>query len=173
IRKKKVRPPYFDLVKYKTFLERWETPFTPAITLFWALDEALKIILEYGYEKWLARHAAGAAGLYAGLRTYGLELYAARGFESPIVAAMHIPPGLTDTAIRSVMKEKYGVLIAGGLGPYKGKMIRVSNIGLISRDKIVNTIYALGKTLKSLGMTVDVEKAVENSESELDKNWPT
>ncbi len=171
IEKKKNRPPYFDLVKYRSFLERWETPFTPAVTLFWALDEALKIIFEYGYERWLARHAAGAAGLYAGLRAYNLKFYAARGFESPIVAAMHIPPGLTDTAIREKMKS-YGVLIAGGLAHYKGKMFRISNIGLITREKIVNTIFALGKTLKSLGMDVDVYAAVEEAEKELDRNWP-
>ncbi|MDJ0272654.1 MAG: alanine--glyoxylate aminotransferase family protein [Candidatus Caldarchaeum sp.] len=173
IEQKKLRPPYFDLVKYRHFMERWETPFTPAVTLFWAFDEALNIIFEYGYERWLARHAAGAAGLYAGLRTYGLEFYAGPGFESPIVAAMHIPPGLTDTAIRETMKKKYGILISGGLAHYKGKMFRIANIGLITRDKVVNTIFALGKTLKSLGMDVDVSAAVENTERELDRNWPS
>ncbi|MEM4409441.1 MAG: alanine--glyoxylate aminotransferase family protein [Candidatus Caldarchaeum sp.] len=172
IESKKTRPPYFDLVKYRSFLERWETPFTPAISLFWALDEALKIILEYGYERWLARHAAGAAGLYAGLKTYNLEFYAARGFESPIVAAMHVPAGLTDAAIRESMRKNYGIQIAGGLAHYKGKMFRISNIGLISKDKIVSTIFALGMTLKSLGLGVDVLAAVENAERELDRNWP-
>ncbi|MCX8201912.1 MAG: aminotransferase class V-fold PLP-dependent enzyme, partial [Candidatus Caldarchaeum sp.] len=58
IEKKKLRPPYFDLVKYRHFMERWETPFTPAITLFWAFDEALSIIHEIGFDKWLARHTA-------------------------------------------------------------------------------------------------------------------
>ncbi|MEM1945842.1 MAG: alanine--glyoxylate aminotransferase family protein [Candidatus Caldarchaeum sp.] len=172
IERKKIRPPYFDLVKYRSFLERWETPFTPAISLFWALDEALKIILEYGYERWLARHAAGAAGLYAGLKTYNLEFYAARGFESPIVAAMHVPAGLTDAAIRESMRKNYGIQIAGGLAHYKGKMFRISNVGLISKDKIVSTIFALGMTLKSLGLGVDVLAAVENAERELDRNWP-
>ena len=172
IERKKTRPPYFDMVKYKHFLERWETPFTPAVTLFWALDEALKIILEYGYEKWLRRHAAGAAGLYAGLRTYELEFYAAKGFESPIVSAMHIPPGMTDVAIREAMKKQYGILISGGLAHYKGKMFRIANIGLISREKIVNTIFALGKVLNSLGKSVDVETAVERAEKEFDRNFP-
>ncbi|MEM4189978.1 MAG: alanine--glyoxylate aminotransferase family protein [Candidatus Caldarchaeum sp.] len=172
IESKKIRPPYFDLVKYRSFLERWETPFTPAITLFWALDEALKIILEYGYERWLARHAAGASGLYSGLRSYNLKFYAAAGFESPIVAAMHVPQGLTDTAIRDSMGKNYGIQIAGGLAHYKGKMFRISNIGLISKDKIVNTIFALGRTLKMLGMDVEVSTAVENTERELDRNWP-
>ncbi|GBC69711.1 Serine-pyruvate aminotransferase [archaeon HR01] len=171
VSKKKVRPPYFDFFKYKHFMERWETPFTPAITLFWALDESLKMILEFGYERWLARHAAGAAALYAGLRHYGLELYAARGYESPIVAAMHIPKGLTDTAIRETMKKRYGVLIAGGLAHYKGKMFRIANIGLIGRDKIIYTVYALGKTLNTLGMEADVETAVEQAEKEFDRNW--
>lgn len=173
IEKKKLRPPYFDLVKYRHFMERWETPFTPAITLFWAFDEAMNIIFEYGYDRWLARHTAGAAGLYAGLRTYGLEFYAGRGYESPIVAAMHIPPGLTDSAIRETMKKKFGILIAGGLAHYKGKMFRIANIGLISRDKIASTIFALGKTLKSLGLEVNPMEAVENAEREMDRLWPS
>lgn len=172
IEKKKLRPPYFDLVKYRHFMERWETPFTPAITLFWAFDEALNIIHEVGFDKWLGRHAAGAAGLYAGLRTYNLELYAGRGYESPIVAAMHIPPGLTDSAIRETMKKQYGIEIAGGLAHYKGKMFRIANIGLISREKIVNTIFALGKTLQHLGLDVNPAGAVENAEKEFDRFWP-
>jgi len=171
VMKKKHRPPYFDFVKYKAFMERWETPFTPAVTLFWALDESLKMIMEFGYERWLARHAAGAAALYAGIKQYGLELYAAPGYESPIVAAMHIPPGMTDTAIRETMKKRYGVLIAGGLAHYKGKMFRISNIGLISREKILYTVYALGKTLNMLGMKVDAHEAVKKAEEEFDKNW--
>ncbi|MCS6784245.1 MAG: alanine--glyoxylate aminotransferase family protein [Candidatus Caldarchaeum sp.] len=172
IEKKKLRPPYFDLVKYRHFMERWETPFTPAITLFWAFDEALSIIHEIGFDKWLARHTAGAAALYTGLRSYQLEFYAGRGYESPIVAAMHIPPGLTDAAIRETMKKKYGIEISGGLAHYKGKMFRIANIGLISREKIVNTIFALGKTLQSLGLDVNPAQAVENTEKEFDRLWP-
>jgi aspartate aminotransferase-like enzyme len=84
---------------------------------------------------------------------------------------MHIPEGMTDTAIRETMKKKYGVLIAGGLAHYKGKMLRISNIGLISRDKIVHAVFALGKTLNMLGMEADVEAAVEMAEKEFDSHW--
>ncbi|MCX8201913.1 MAG: hypothetical protein N3H84_07425, partial [Candidatus Caldarchaeum sp.] len=80
--------------------------------------------------------------------------------------------GLTDAAIRETMKKKYGVEIAGGLAHYKGKMFRIANIGLISREKIVNTIFALGKTLQSLGLDVNPAQAVENTEKEFDRLWP-
>jgi aspartate aminotransferase-like enzyme len=51
-------------------------------------------------------------------------------------------------------------------------MFRIANIGLISREKIVNTIFALGKVLNSLGKSVDVETAVEIAEKEFDRNFP-
>ncbi|MEM4183985.1 MAG: hypothetical protein QXG52_09215, partial [Candidatus Caldarchaeum sp.] len=79
----------------------------------------------------------------------------------------------TDSAIRETMKKKFGILIAGGLAHYKGKMFRIANIGLISRDKIVSTIFALGKTLKSLGLEVNPMEAVENAEREMDRLWPS
>ena len=79
---------------------------------------------------------------------------------------------MTDVAIREAMKKQYGILLSGGLAHYKGKMFRIANIGLISREKIVNTIFALGKVLNSLGKSVDVETAVERAEKEFDRNFP-
>ncbi|MEM3096275.1 MAG: alanine--glyoxylate aminotransferase family protein [Nitrososphaerota archaeon] len=173
IEQKKTRPPYFDLVKYRHFLdERMETPFTPAVPLFWGLDEALKIIVEIGVERWIGRHQSTSAALYAGLDTFGLNFYSGARFRSPTVAAMHIPQGLTDAAIREKMARDFGILIAGGLGPYKGKMFRVANIGNVRREKILRTIEALGKTLTALGLNVDAAEAVEVARSTLDKTWP-
>ena len=173
IERKKKRPPYFDLVKYRHFLkERMETPFTPAISLFWGLDMALKIIVETGVERWIGRHQSGAAALYAGLERLGLRFYSGNNFRSPTVAAMHIPEGLTDSAIREKMAKEHGILIAGGLGPYRGKMFRVANIGNVSREKIINTIKALENTLASLGLSVIPGEAVEAAREMLEKTWP-
>lgn len=173
IEQRKTRPPYFDLVKYRHFLdERMETPFTPAVSLFWALDEALKIIVETGVERWIERHQSAAVALYAGLDTLGLNFYSGRRFRSPTVAAMHIPKGLTDAAIREKMAREFGILIAGGLGPYKGKMFRVANIGNVRREKILRTMEALGKTLTALGMNVDADGAVETTNAAFEKTWP-
>ncbi|MEM3031673.1 MAG: alanine--glyoxylate aminotransferase family protein, partial [Nitrososphaerota archaeon] len=78
----------------------------------------------------------------------------------------------TDAAIREKMARDFGILIAGGLGPYKGKMFRVANIGNVRREKILRTIEALGKTLTALGLNVDAAEAVEVARSTLDKTWP-
>jgi len=170
---KKRRPPYFDLVKYRHFLEeRMETPFTPAVSLFWGLDMALKIIVETGVGRWIGRHQSGAAALYAGLEKLGLRFYSGDNFRSPTVAAMHLPHGLTDSAIREKMAKEHGILIAGGLGPYRGKMFRVANIGNVSREKILKTIEALGKTLSGLGLSINPGEAVEAAREKLERTWP-
>ena len=44
----KHRPFYFDLEACRSFAERGETPFTPAIPLFYALDEALNLLQQEG-----------------------------------------------------------------------------------------------------------------------------
>ncbi len=46
--RKTPRSYYFDLQLCKQFMENNETPYTPAVTLFYALDEALQMIMEEG-----------------------------------------------------------------------------------------------------------------------------
>ncbi len=173
IERKKRRPPYFDFVKYRHFLrERMETPFTPAVSLFWGLDMALKIVVETGLERWIGRHRSGAAALYAGFEKMGLEFYPREKFRSPTVVAMHMLQGLTDSAITGKMAKEYGIVITGGLGPYKGKMFRVGNIGNVKRENILKTVESLGKTLSSLGLSVSPTEAVETAREMLKKTWP-
>jgi aspartate aminotransferase-like enzyme len=52
------RPPYYiDLKAYRKSADKAETPYTPAIPLFFALHEALRIIKEEGLESRINRHA--------------------------------------------------------------------------------------------------------------------
>ena len=172
--KKKVRPHYFDVMSYKRFLEeRKETPFTPAITLFFALDEALRIILEeVGYERWVKRHEACAKALYTGLEELGLGFFAEERFRSPTVVAIKPPEGKDVEELRKIVRERFNILIAGGLAQYRGKMFRVANIGNVSGEKVTRTIDAIGRALNMLGIKTDVEKALEECRSVLSKLWP-
>ncbi len=172
--KKKKRPHYFDVVKYRKFLEeRQETPFTPAVSLFFALDEALKIIVdEVGLDRWIERHQAGAAALYAAASELGVELFAKEDFRSPTVLAFKPPKNITDAQIRQVMLEKFRVRIAGGLAQFRGKMFRIANIGNVAGDRILKTIDALAQTLQQLTGSSRRGEALEAAKRELDKRWP-
>ena len=142
---------YFDLRLLKEFLPRYETPFTPALNLFYALDEALVMIREEGLEKRFERHRVCAEAFYAGVESIGLEPYPAPEFRSRVVIAIKNPPGIDDAKIRETMRERYHVVIAGGMGKLKGTMFRVGIMGSVSQLEVMATLSALESALRDLG----------------------
>lgn len=149
--KKSRRSYYFDLQSYKEFLERKETPYTPALPLFYALEEALKMIKEEGLERRFNRHRLCADALYAGVEAVGLRPYPAREFRSNTVIAINNPPGIEDGKFRELMRETYHVIVSGGMGKLRGSMFRVGVMGVVSQFEIMTTITAIESALSDLG----------------------
>ena len=82
---------------------------------------------EEGLEAVYERHARLARGTQAGLKALGFQLYAQDGYRSNTVTSALPPPGLDVNALRSLLNDKYGVVIAGGQGKMTGKMIPVGH----------------------------------------------
>ncbi|MCS7094936.1 MAG: alanine--glyoxylate aminotransferase family protein [Thaumarchaeota archaeon] len=166
IRKKPKRPHYFDLVSHEEFMKRLETPFTPAITLFYGLDASLDYILERGLERWYAAHRQGSTAFYEALEEMNLRVFPRQQFRSRTLIAARLPDGVQDVQLTKLMKEKYGVLISGGMGKTKGLIIRIGNMGLVTPDRVARTIRALSKSLAELGVEfgeVDVDQIVRRA----------
>jgi len=164
--RKQRRPHYFDLVTHREFMKRWETPFTPAVSLFFALRASLQHILEVvGLERWFRNHAAGAGAFYEALERMGIEVFPAPEFRSRTLIAGRLPAGIEDAKLTRTMKERYGVHIAGGMGKTKGKIFRIGNMGMVSPERVTRTLEALKGSLNELGFrtadSVDVRSVVE------------
>src|SRR5579875_3766269 len=108
----KPRTQYFDIPKYFKFAEHGETPTTPALPLFFALDEALKIIKEEGVEKRIRRHAICASAFYSAFEAIGLKPFAEHRYRSNTVIGTLYPPGIDDGKFRTLLSEKFGILVA-------------------------------------------------------------
>ena len=75
IKSKKVnRSYYLDLQMYKKYIEDGYTPFTPAVSLLYALNEACDMILEEGLPSRYERHRICAEAVYNGMEAMGLGL---------------------------------------------------------------------------------------------------
>lgn len=157
----KPRNQYFDIPKYFKFAEHHETPATPAVPLFFALDEALKIVLEEGLEKRVKRHEVCANAFYNGFEALGLNALAAAEYRSHSVVGIKYPSGVKDEDFRSLLDKKFGVLVAGGFGKLKGTMFRVGSMGMIDQTLVTTTLGAISQTLKHLGYDCDANKALE------------
>src|ERR1035437_4201202 len=141
---------YFDWKEAKVWAEKGMTPFTPAIGVVFALQEGLRMIEEEGLDNVYERNARLARGTQAGLKALGFQLYAQEGYRSNTVTSALPPPGLDVAALRNLLNEKYGVVIAGGQGKMAGKMIRVGHLGAIAEGDVVQVLWAIEQALEEL-----------------------
>ncbi|MDA4125703.1 MAG: alanine--glyoxylate aminotransferase family protein [Thaumarchaeota archaeon] len=140
---------YFEIPRYLEYAARGETPFTPALPLYYALDEALSELLEEGLTKRVERHDKMSALLYDGLANLGLNPVAEKSVRSKTVIASYYPQGFDDVAFRKSLAHDRGVVIAGGFGPFAGKVFRVGCMGNISYDHVDTTLKAIGETMSA------------------------
>jgi len=118
----------YDLNLHRKELEAKSpaNPFTPPVSLYYALDEALRQILEVGADDWFKSHKRYARAFAAGLKSLGFKLLVEEeDFRSPGVTAFGSPDKDTE-AIRKKLRAM-GIETAGGQGKFKGKLIRVAH----------------------------------------------
>ena len=144
---------YFEIPRYIEYGTRGETPFTPALSLFYALNEALSELLEEGLAKRVERHDKMSALLYDGLARSGLKPVAERSVRSKTVVASYYPEGVQDDRFRKSLAHDKGIVIAGGFGPFAGKVCRVGCMGQISEKYVERTLMAVSETLTTFGVS--------------------
>jgi len=149
---------YFDLGKHLDFLEHGYTPFTPAVSLYYALEEALAALMEETLEKRVARHARCANQLYSAIESMGLECFADKSCRSNTVIAVKSPKGVDDEKFRAILSSEEDVVITGGFGPLKGKILRLGSMGNVTSADIQTTVDAMAKTFSRLGYPIDPKR---------------
>ena len=152
-RNTKVASWYFDLSLLSTY---WGADrvyhHTAPISMVYALREALRIAREEGLEARWARHRASAALLWQGLEEMGLQPFVPLEYRAPTLTTIAVPNSIDDAAVRRRLLHDYGIEIAGGFGPLKGKIFRVGLMGAGSTPRNVLTFLgALGESLRAEG----------------------
>jgi aspartate aminotransferase-like enzyme len=152
---------YFDLGKHLDFLEHGYTPFTPAVPLYYALEEALTALKEETLEKRVARHVKCAGQLYSAVDSMGLKCFADKSCRSNTVIAIECPKGVNDEHFRNILSDEEGVVITGGFGPLKGKILRVGSMGDVTGAHIQRTVEAMARTFSKLGYPIDMKRVAD------------
>ncbi len=154
---------YFDLKKAKRAIDKTDTPFTPAISLIIALNEALKMISEDGLENIYLRHRKMADATRQAVKALGLELFAPSA-ASDVVTAVKVPQGLDGEKLVKTMRDTFGVTIAGGQDELKGKVFRIAHMGYIEEFDIIAGISCLEKVLHQMGYKFQLGAGVKAAE---------
>lgn len=139
---------YFDLTQYKEFSLKNQTPATPAVGTLFGLDAALQIMMAEGREKLFARHLRLRDYTRQNIKKLGLRLMVEDKFASPTVTAFWVPQGKDTKIWLTEIKEKYKIILTGGMGEMKDKIIRVAHMGWCSEKDLEPVFLALKETLK-------------------------
>jgi aspartate aminotransferase-like enzyme len=143
-----------------------DAPFTPAVSIVRALDVALGLVLEEGLEAAFDRHARLGRACREGVKAMGLELFSPDEDRSAVVTAIRAPDGVDSSEIVAVLRDRFGITIAGGQGDLKGKIFRIGHIGWFDIFDITTSLAALELVLAEAGAEIErgvgVTRALES-----------
>ncbi|MCA1839519.1 MAG: alanine--glyoxylate aminotransferase family protein [Actinomycetota bacterium] len=160
---------YWDWKHYKEFLEREnsESPWTPAVSVLAGLAASIRVAREEGRDKIIERHKRLARAVKSGVQALGLDLMGEDTDRAVVVTTVRTPEGLTDSQIVSLLRSKYGTIVAPGQGPLKGQVFRIGHLGWFEPLDILRFLAALELVLAELGYTVKFGAAVAAAEEAL------
>jgi aspartate aminotransferase-like enzyme len=141
---------YFNFKKEKKSLEKNQNAYTPNVQLIVGLREILKEIKKEGLEHVFKRHANLANATRKAVQALGLKLYPSDEPSNALTAAW-APDGIDAGKITKLIREKYGITIAGGQDAVKGKIFRIAHLGYAGCFDVITVISALEAVLKELG----------------------
>lgn len=142
---------YFDWELARKYLEKWEHPTTPPVSLFYALDLALEKMLEEGREAIFERHQRIGDYVRWRAKEMGLRLLADHQNASNTITAVLTPEGIDAKALLKVLREEDHVVFAGGQQHLEGKIFRVGHLGFFEEVDLVEAMDAMEMRLRALG----------------------
>jgi aspartate aminotransferase-like enzyme len=152
---------YFNLIKARKSMEKWNTAFTPAVSLFVGLNAALDIMLDEGMDNVYARHKLLRDATRAAVRALGLKLMTEDFCASPVITSVYAPEGVGSDDIRKVLKQEYGITFAGGQAKLKNKIFRIAHMGFADKMDVLLAISGLEMALDKVGYPVELGKGVK------------
>jgi aspartate aminotransferase-like enzyme len=137
-----------------------DSPFTPAVALVQALDVALELIENEGLDRVFERHRVLGRATRAAAKALDLDLFGPDDEGAGVVTAIRLPETIEGARVPKLMRDRFGVTIAGGQGRVKGKIARIAHCGYFGAFDIVVTIAAFEMTLRELGHEAELGAGV-------------
>jgi alanine-glyoxylate transaminase/serine-glyoxylate transaminase/serine-pyruvate transaminase len=128
-------------------------PYTPAVNLLYALNEAVDMLLEEGLENVFKRHERHADATRIAVETWGLEILAKNPIErSNSITAIMVPDGHDSDNLRKIIYDNYNMSLGTGLNKVKGKVFRIGHLGDLNDLTLAGTLAGVEMGLKQSGI---------------------
>jgi serine---pyruvate transaminase len=149
---------YFDWTPVRKAQERFDAVFTPAVSLVVALNVAVGLLLEEGLEAAFERHLRLGRACREGVKAMGLELFSPDEDRSAVVTAVTAPEDINSDELVASIRDRFGITLAPGQGPLKGRIFRIGHIGYYDIFDITTALSGVELALSEAG--ADIERGV-------------
>ncbi len=133
---------YFNLKKERNSQAKGNAAWTPAMSIVFGLNEVLQIFETERWPEVFARHQACSDFCYERMNELGLTPIN-RNRRSPSVSGGFTKDGLDADEVRSSLYSSHNIRIAGGQDNWKGKVLRVGHMGVITPSDLERCLSAL------------------------------
>lgn len=153
----------FESAKKSYLKDPPQNPYTPAVSQIFALQESLNMIREEGLQNIFKRHELLGKACRSAAGNLDLELFAQSNYSNS-VTAIKVPFDVDEKLLRKKLRERYGVVLAGGQKDYAGKVFRIGHVGYVSKMDVLATISALELALTECNHPVKLGAGVGAAE---------
>lgn len=143
------RSVYLNLYNQWKAEEGDNTPFTPAIQIFFALRQAIRETREEGLENRFRRYRAAARTLREGMEALGLQMIVAPEWRSNTLTTFRLPDGVGYDSLHDAMKRR-GYVIYAGQGDLKTWAFRIANLGTLAAEDMQGVVAAVRDSVAEL-----------------------
>lgn len=150
---------YLDLKKHRDNIVKDTTPFTPAISLLFGLQQVLQLMEEEGLEEVYARHRLMMEMTRSAFNALGIPLLTSDEDASPTVTAVE-PADFDSPVFRKIMKREFGMDIAGGQQHMAKTIFRIGHMGYCSPADMLQAIAAMEIGIVKAGKEIELGKGV-------------
>lgn len=149
---------YFDLRKARTQIDAASpsTPFTPALSIVFAVHAAVGLILHEGLPQVFERHRRLARTARAGVRGMGLRTLADDAYAVDTVTPVVMPDGIQGRAVVARARDAYDVVLGAGIGRLDQTTVRIGHLGYMLPEWLLTGLEALGRSLGDVGHPVEI-----------------
>jgi alanine-glyoxylate transaminase/serine-glyoxylate transaminase/serine-pyruvate transaminase len=128
-------------------------PYTPAINLLFALNEAMDMLAEEGLQNVFARHSRYAQATRMAVAAWGLELQCQDpAAYAPGVTAIRVPDGHSADNLRNVILDRFNMALGNGLGRIEDKVFRIGHMGDLGILSFTGTLTGVEMGLRAAGI---------------------
>ena len=149
---------YLDWERTRVAQESLDAAFTPAVSIVMGLNVALGLILERGLEAAFDEHVRLGRACREGVKAMGLELFSPDDDSSAVVTTVRVPDSVDGAQLLLDLRDRFGITLAPGQGPLKGKVFRVGHLGYYDVFDITTALAGIELALAEAG--ADIERGV-------------